>query len=114
MHKQSIMKLKLKFKLPDFKGLQYIHIYIYTIYLYNYLRLHKVSRVPFLVHLLPRVSFSLNHPPERMQFLMHYRCAFEFLIPSIFDELPQRFLKKPNYIIFTNVLHHHIRTQAFL
>ena len=107
IHKQSIMKLKLKFKLEDVKGLQYIHIYIYIIYLYNQLRLHKVFKVPFLVCLLPRVSFSLNHPPERVQFLMHYQCAFEFPIPSIFDELSQHFLKKPNDLILTNVLHFH-------
>lgn len=72
IHKQSIKKLKLKFKLADVKRLQYIDIYIHIIYLYNLLRLHEVFKVPFLVHLVPRVSVSLNPPPEREQFLMHY------------------------------------------
>ena len=69
---------------------------LYWQMLWDYIIIHIFDYVPVLLHLLPQGFSSLNHPPERVKFLMYCRCAFEFLIRWLFDDLLQRVLKKAN------------------
>ena len=69
---------------------QMLREYIKT-HIFDYVH---ITKVPFLLHLLPQGFSSLNHPPERIKVLMYCRRLFELLIRWLFDELLQRVLKK--------------------
>ena len=80
MHKAScIMKIK-PFESADVQGLCCIIIHKY---LYNELRSHSNENVPQASNLLPQGFSSLNHPLERVQFLLYCWCKYVQISDSV-------------------------------
>ena len=72
-----------KIKAFELANVQVLYCIIIHKYFYNELRSHSNEIVPFLLHLLPQAFSSLNHPLERVQFLLYCRCKYVQISNSV-------------------------------